>query len=722
MTQVAPPVAARKLVRFTVHGIERVDDYAWLRDENWREVLKDPAKLAPDIRAHIDAENKYADAMMAPLAGLRARLVADMKGRIEQAQSDVPLPDGPFVYWKKFEPGAEHPLIVRSPRAGGPEQVLLDGPALAKGLGYFTFGQYTQSPDHRLYAYLVDETGAENFTLRIRDIKAGRDLPDTMINVSSFAWAPDNRTLFYVRRDDDQRPLLVYRHHLGTDPAADELIYEEKDPAFEVTVTLSPTKRFIHISSTSSDTTEERLIDAGQPMQAPMLVAARQPNLRYFVHDWGDRFVIRTNADGADDFKLMTAPADAPSRDNWRELVPGKLGRQVMSVMTFASHLVSLERHDGLPQLTIYRKSDGAAHAVTFKEEAYFLALYGSFEFDSRSVLFMYSSPATPEQVFEYDMESRERILRKTQVIPSGHDPSAYVVRRLIATTADNEHVPITVLHRRGLQLDGSAPLFLEGYGAYAYVFQTPFKSNVLSLVDRGFVYAIAHIRGGLDKGQRWYEGGRLQNKPNTFDDFVTAAEHLVKAGYTKTGRIVGRGDSAGGLLMGAVNNLRPDLFAGIVARVPFVDVLNTMLDETLPLTVSDYSEWGNPSRNIATYRRIAGYSPYDNVKAQAYPNMLVTAGISDPRVNYWEPAKWVAKLRATKTNDAKIALVTRMSAGHFGAAGRFEELDEAALIQAFAIDATGGARLHDAPVATAPPPDLIIRHRTAPAAPAAQR
>ena len=685
-----PPSAARKPVRLTHHGIERVDAYAWLRDPNWRKVIQDPSELAPEIRAHIDAENDYAQAVLAPLSDLRARLIAEMKGRIEQDESGVPTPDGQYAYWRKFPPGAEHPRIVRAPRAGGAEQVLLDGTRLAARKPYFSFGETHHSPDHRLYAYTVDETGSETYDLRIRNIRSGRDLPDVISEVASFAWAQDSRTLFYVRLDEDHRARFVYRHLLGTDPKNDALIYQEKDLGFEVTVSSTRTRRFVVISTVGGDTSEEWLIDAAHPETAPVLVSAREPNVRYDLDDWGDRLVIRTNADGAADFKIVTAPVSSPGRQNWRDLIAHQAGRRIIESVALADHLVRVEREDGLERVVVHRKSDGSEHAVTFGEEAYSLRLDLSYEFATRTIRFEYSSPATPKQTYDYEVESRRRVLRKQQQVPSGHDPAAYVVRRLHVTTADNEQVPITLLHRNDLKLDGSAPLFLEGYGAYSFIFPTAFDSNLLSLVDRGFVYAIAHVRGGSEKGERWRNAGRLHNKANSFKDFIAVAEHLIDARYTAAGRIVARGDSAGGMLVAAVANMRPDLFAGIIARVPYVDTLNTLLDESLPLTVGDFPEFGNPQEDVAAYRNVASYAPYENVAAQAYPHMLVTAGTSDPRVQYWEPAKWVAKLRAMKTNDARILLITHISAGHFGATGRFEGLDELGSIQAFALDVAG--------------------------------
>jgi oligopeptidase B len=686
----SPPVAARKPVRLFVHGIERVDDYAWLRDPNWRKVMLDPGELAPEIRAHIDAENAYAKALLAPLADLRDTLLAEMKGRMEQDESSVPAPDGPYAYWRKFRPGAEHPQIVRARRTGGGEQVLLDGPRLAAGTSFFSFHDLQHSPDHRLYAYTVDDTGSETHELRIRNIASGRDLPVVIADVASFAWAQDSRTLFYVRLDDDHRPRFVYRHRLGTDPAHDVLVFEEKDLGFEVTLASTRSRRFVVISTLGGDTSEEWLIDAMRPQSAPRLVAAREPNVRYELDDWGDRLVIRTNADGAADFKIVTTPASAPGRQNWRDLVAHREGRRIVEAVALAGYLVRLEREDGFERLVVHRKADGSEHAVSFAEPAYALRLEPLYELGTRTIRFEYSSPATPRQIYDYDVESRRRILRKQQKVPSGHDPEKYVVRRLHAVAADGEQVPITLLHRKELRLDRSAPLFLEGYGAYSFIFPAAFDSNLLSLVDRGFVYAIAHVRGGSEKGERWRDAGRLEHKINSFRDFIAVAEHLIETGYTASGRIVARGDSAGGMLMGAVANMRPDLFAGIVARVPYVDTLNTLLDESLPLTVGDFPEFGNPGEDVAAYRNVASYAPYENVAAQPYPHMLVTAGTSDPRVQYWEPAKWVAKLRAMKTNDARILLITSMSEGHFGAAGRFKELDELASIQAFALDVTG--------------------------------
>ncbi len=687
--EIAAPVAARRPVRHVQNGIERIDFYAWLRDENWREVVDDASRLAPEIRAYLEAENAYAQAELAPLSTLRRRLFDEMKGRMKQDETSVPLADGPYAYWQRFMPGAEHPQIMRARRDGG-EELLIDGAALAAGKAYFKLNEHHHSPDHRHLAYAVDETGAEKFTLRIRDLASGHDLPDVIEDVADFAWASDSRTLFYVRLDPELRPRFVYRHTLGTDPGRDALVYEEPDPSFSVAVDRTRTGRFIVVSMDNPETSEVRLVDASRPESAPVLVAPRQPGLRYYVDDWGGELVIRANADGAEDFKIVTAPSAAPGRENWQDLVPHRQGRQILAAAAYADHLVRLEREEGLPRLVVRRRSDGVEHALAFEEAAYALSFTAGYEFDTHTLRLFYSSPATPKRTFDYDMETRRRVLRKEQEIPSGHDPSAYVVRRLFAPAPDGERVPITVLHRRDLKLDGTSPLFLEGYGAYGVAFQAEFDANVFSLVDRGFVYAVAHVRGGSEKGERWHRAGQRQAKPNSFTDFIATAEHLIRERYTAPGRIVARGDSAGGLLVGAVANMRPDLFLGIIARVPFVDALNTMLDESLPLTPGEFPEWGDPIRDPEAFRTIRSYAPYENVRAQPYPHMLVTAGLSDPRVTYWEPAKWVAKLRATKTNDSRVLLVTRMSAGHFGAGGRFEWLEEVALMHAFAVDIAG--------------------------------
>lgn len=692
-----PPQAEARPVDITTHGDTRQDPFHWLRAEDWRAVMRDPSALAGDIRSYLEAENAYADAILADRADLRARLVAELRGRIKEDDSSVPAPDGPFAYASKHREGGEHPLLVRTPRDGGAEEILLDGDALAAGKAYFRLAAAEHAPNHALVAYAVDETGGEAFTLRIRDLTTGEDLEDRVEDTSGrVVWSGDSRFVFYVRLDEEHRPARVYRHAVGTSAAQDVLVYAESDPGFFVSVSHTQSGCFILVDVHDHETSEAHLIPADAPETPPRLVAPRRTAEQYSVDHGGgvadDRLFILTNADGAEDFKIVTVPVEAPGREAWTDVVPHEPGRLILSITALAGHLVRLERRDGLPHIVVRRLADGAEHEIRFDEEAYSLGVVDGYEATTTTLRFTYSSMTTPARVYDYDMESRERVLRKEQEVPSGHDPSLYVTRRLHARAADGEEVPITVLHRRDLALDGTAPMLLYGYGSYGITVPSAFLTNALSLVDRGFVYAIAHVRGGKDKGWRWYREGRREAKENTFTDFVAAAEHLIDAGYTAAGRIVAQGGSAGGMLMGVVATIRPDLFAGVVAEVPFVDVLNTMLDPTLPLTPPEWPEWGNPIEDGEAYRRIKGYSPYETVRPQPYPPLLVLAGLTDPRVTYWEPAKWVARIRAERTDDAVLLLRTNMEAGHGGAAGRFGRLEEIALIQSFALGVTGVA------------------------------
>ncbi|MBS7539343.1 S9 family peptidase [Ancylobacter lacus] len=689
MNEQAP--AHAPLVR-SFHGQTLVDPHAWLRADNWREVMHDPAVLAPDIRAFLEAENAAAQAWFAPHAELRSRLVAEMRGRIKEDDSSVPAPDGPFAYYTRFREGGQHPLVCRRPSAGGEEAVLLDGDALAAGTAYFHFGEARHAPDHTRLAWSVDDTGSEYFTLRIRDLATGADLPDLIGETTGgLVWGGDGRHLYYVRQDAEHRPSFVFRHILGTDPATDTLVYEEPDKGFFVSLGQTQSGRFGLIECGDHETSEVHLLDLADPAAAPRLVEPRREGLRYGVEhhpalDGVESLVIETNADDAEDFKLVVAPLATPGRANWRDLVPHRPGRLILSHTALRDHLVRLEREDGLPRIVVREIATGAEHPVAFAEEAYSLGLDAGFGFDKTTIRFSYSSMTTPAEVWDYDMASGERVLRKRQEVPSGHDPARYVTRRVLATATDGETVPVSLLFSRDTPLDGTAPCLLYGYGAYGISIPAGFSTARLSLVDRGFVFAIAHIRGGTEKGWRWYRTGKLADKVNSFTDFIDVAEHLVAAKIIAPDRIVAHGGSAGGMLMGAVANMRPDLFAGIVAEVPFVDVLNTMLDDTLPLTPPEWPEWGNPIVDAEAFRRIRSYSPYDNVEATAYPAILALAGLTDPRVTYWEPAKWVARLRELRTNDAPLLLRTNMEAGHGGAAGRFDRLEETALIYAFAI------------------------------------
>jgi oligopeptidase B len=688
---ITPPVAELRGAMSTQHDITRTDNYAWLRAGNWQEVMRDPTALPADIRAYLDAENAYAAATTADIEQLRLDLFAEMRGRIKEDDSTVPAPDGSFAYAVRFHEGAEHPTIVRSERDGSHERVLIDGNLLAADKAYFRLGGSMHSPDHRLFAYSYDDKGSEYFTLFFRDVDTGEDLVDKIPNTAgNVVWAEDGRSIFYVWVDDNHRPAKLFRHVIGTDPAEDGLVYAEADPAYFLNVGKTQSKRFIVIDSHDHETSEVRLLDASDPAGDPLLVAERCKGEEYDVEHAGDRLYILTNANGAEDFKIVTAPASAPGRENWQDLVSHRKGRLILSHVVFNDFLVYLERENGLPRITIRDIATGDEHAIAFDEEAYSLGVVGGYEFETTTLRFAYSSMTTPSRIYDYDMRTRARALRKEDEIPSGHAPADYVTRRVYAPAPDGETVPISILYHRDTAIDGTAPCLLYGYGAYGLSIPAAFGTSRLSLVDRGFVYAIAHVRGGKDKGYRWYADGRREHKTNTFSDFIAAADHLAAAGFAASGRTVGWGGSAGGMLIGAVANMAPDRFAGLIAEVPFVDVLNTMLDATLPLTPPEWTEWGNPIEDEEAYRTIAGYSPYDNVRAQDYPAILALAGLTDPRVTYWEPAKWVARLRATKTDERLLLLKTNMEAGHGGAAGRFDRLHETALATAFALKVVG--------------------------------
>ena len=686
-----PPLAPRHPSRRTLHGVTITDDYAWLKDANWQEVLRNPSLLDPEIRAYLEAENAYAEERLGPTQALQKMLVAEMRGRIKEDDSGVPTPDGPFAYLWKFREGGQHQQIGRTPRDGGEMQTILDGDALAKQSTYFKFGGTRHSPDHRLEAWSADLLGSEFYTVRVRRWDTGEDLPDTLTETSgSVVWGRDGSFFFYVRVDENHRPLKVYRHRLDAAQADDVLVYEEKDVGWFTRIAESASGRFCIVSGGDHDTTEQRLIDLSLPNAEPRLIAPREKGVRYSVADRGDALFILTNEGSAIDFRIATAPLAAPERANWRELVPHRPGTYILDIELFAGHLARLERANALPSIVIRDLATGAEHAIAFDEAAYALDMSGGYEFDTTTLRFVYSSMTTPSEVYDYDMATRQRTLRKRQVIPSGHDPAAYVTTRIMARAHDGAEVPVSILHRRDLVRDGRAPLLLYGYGSYGMAMPASFSANRLSLVDRGFVYAIAHIRGGADRGWSWYLDGKREKKTNTFDDFVAAGRAMIEAGYTSAGRIVAHGGSAGGMLMGAVANRAPELFAGIIAEVPFVDVLATMLDDTLPLTPPEWPEWGNPITDGAAFNTIRSYSPYDNVTAQRYPAILAMAGLTDPRVTYWEPAKWVARLRATMTSGGPVILRTNMGAGHGGSSGRFSRLDEVAIAYAFALDTVG--------------------------------
>ena len=692
-TSLKPPRAEKRNVTETWHGISKSDDYKWLKAENWQEVMHDPSLLPADIRAYLEAENAYQEAMSADTKAFQEKLFAEIKGRIKEDDSSVPAPDGPWLYFSSHITGGQYPLFSRRLKAGGADQLLFDGNALAKGLEYFSFGDIAISPDHSLAAWSYDDKGSEFYDLRVRDLASGKDHDDLLTNTAGGAvWAADGKSIFYTLQDENHRPLKTFRHILGTKQADDILVYEEKDTGLFTGVGTTSSEKFIIVSAHDHDTSECWLIDAAKPDEKPRLVASRTEKLEYDIEHWNDRFLIKTNKDGAEDYKIVEAPVDAPQSSNWKDVIPHRPGIFLVSFLVLKNWMVRLERENALPRIVVRNMASGIEHAIDFDEEAYSLGIGEMREFDTDVLRFSYSSMTTPAQVFDYNMKTKERVLMKQQEVPSGHDASAYVTRRLLAPAHDGEQIPVTLLYRKTTKLDGSAPLWLYGYGSYGISIPASFNTSVLSLVDRGFVYAIAHIRGGQEKGRRWYKTGKLEHKANTFKDFISAGEFMAREKYTSVGNIVAQGGSAGGMLMGAVANMAPGLFKAIVAEVPFVDVLTTMLDDTLPLTPPEWPEWGNPIESVEAYKNIASYSPIDNVVARAYPNILAIGGLTDPRVTYWEPAKWVARLREKKTDDNLLLMKINMGAGHGGASGRFDRLKEVAEVYAFGLKVTGKA------------------------------
>jgi oligopeptidase B len=687
----APPRAEIRPAIRSAHGLSWTDGYAWMRADNWREVLRDPSRLPSDIRALLKAENAYADAVLAPTLSLQKELKREMRKRLKEDDSEPPQADGPWAYYSRFRPGGQRRIHCRKPREGGKETVLIDGDARAEGKAFFHLAAARHSPDHSKFAWSSDDLGSEILTVGVRDLTLEQDLVDRVVGATGeVVWTRDSQAFLYVEQDESHRPCRVMLHRLGTPQPDDAEVFVEDDPAWFIG--LEPTRlgRAAIISVHGHDASESLIVDLEHPAVPPQLVAPRRPGFRYEVMDHGDCFFIRANVD-APGFKIVVAPRDAPQEANWRDVVAERDGCFIADATLFRDHLVLLMREMSRPRLVVFDLNSDETHEIAFDEETYFLRLEPVYEFDTSLIRFSYSSPATPQETYDYDVVSRRRTLVKRQAMPTGFDPQAYVARLVFARTDDGESVPVSLLYKRDVKLDGSAPLLITGYGAYGYAAEASFSTNRFSLVDRGFVFAIAHVRGGTDKGWGWYEDGKLDKKPNTFRDFLAAARFLIVEGFTSSGRIVAQGGSAGGLLMGAVANIAPDLFAGIIADVPFVDVLATMLDASLPLTPAEWLEWGDPIHDKAAFETIRSYSPIDNVRPQRYPAILALAGLTDPRVTYWEPAKWVARLRALMTAGGPILLRTAMEAGHAGQPGRYDRLEDVARQYAFAIACVRG-------------------------------
>ena len=668
-----PPIAERREFSETLHGEVRVDPYRWMRDRS------DPA-----VTAYLEAENAYTEAMTAHTKPLQEQLYAEMLSRIQEDDSTVPVPRGGWLYYSRTETGKAYPIYCRKRGDDAPEQVIFDQNAAAEGLEFYQLGGAEVSPDHTRLAILEDVTGYEDFTLRVRDLTTGAWLEDRVEKLGfGLAWASDSATLFYCTTDEAKRSDRVWRHPLGAPRAADVEVFHEPDVLNNVGVHRARSGEFVVITSGSFTDSEVRLIDAARPERPPVLVRERRAMVEYDVEPGAGWLYITTN-DAAPNFKVMRAPLSAPGA--WEEWLGHRPDVFVESVHAFREFIVIEERQRGLRTLRICDAASGDVHYVEFPQAAYGVTVGSNPEFDSTLLRFTYSSMATPDTVFDYNLRTRERLQRKKDPVLGGFDESCYTIERLDAPARDGQLVPVSLVYRHPLVRDGRRPLLQYAYGSYGYTMEPTFSSARISLLDRGFIFAIAHVRGGQEKGRGWYDDGKMQRKLNTFYDFIDVAEHLVRERYTSPDVLAANGGSAGGLLMGAVANMRPDLFRTIVADVPFVDVINTMLDASIPLTAQEWLQWGNPQEPDA-YAYIRQYSPYDNVAPRAYPRMLVTSGVNDSRVAFWEPSKWVAKLRTVKTDTRPLLLKMNMGAGHGGASGRYERLKEMAFRYAFILE-----------------------------------
>jgi oligopeptidase B len=675
-----PPIAEVRPHELTEHGRVRVDNYYWLRERG-----------DPKVLAYLKAENDYVDAVMADTKPLEEKLYREIIGRIKQDDSTVPYPENGYEYFARLEEGKQYPLFCRRRlEAGAGEEVMLDVNELAQGHPFCSASGVDVNRQNNLGAFAVDTVGRNIYTLRIKDLTTGKLLADEIPAMTAdFEWAEDGRTLFYTRQDPTTlRPHQVYRHAVGASADDDELVYEEKDETFSCSLAKSRSKKFLFIVSDHTLSNEVRFLDAANPTGEWKVLERRRRDHEYSVDHLNGAFYIRTN-DQAKNFRLMKVAEDATGRENWQEVVPHRDDVLLERFVLFEDYLVVQERREGLSHVRIIPWSGEGEHELDFGEPAYFTTPSPTPDPDTSVLRFMYSSLTTPMSTFDYDMKTRTKTLRKQEPVLGGFDPKNYLTERLFATARDGTRIPISVVYRKGTPRDGRHPCLLYGYGSYGNEIDPMFQSPLLSLLDRGFVYAIAHVRGGQIMGRQWYEDGKLLKKVNTFTDFIDCGEFLIRERLADPKRLYAKGGSAGGLLMGAVSNIRPDLFAGIIAGVPFVDVIGTMLDNTIPLTAAEYDEWGNPHEK-QYYDYMLAYSPYDNVQAKNYPNMLVTAGLHDSQVQYWEPAKWVARLRGRKTDENLLLLKTNMDAGHGGASGRFERHKLTALEHAFLLRLAG--------------------------------
>ncbi|MBL8271730.1 S9 family peptidase [Steroidobacter sp.] len=663
-------------------GRVRVDDYAWMRDPNWSNVLRNPAALRPDIRAHLLAENAYSDSMLRATEPAQAALFESMKSRLAPTDTALPVTDGPWEYFERFAPGAQHPEFLRRRIGRAEAELLFDAQARSRDSSYLRVYRTEHSRDHSLFAWTEDTQGAEFFRLQVKDLSTGRLMPAPPEQCSAhFTLSPDSQWIFWIWRNEHGHATRVYRR-----PArggADVLVYEERDPGFNLSITRTASNAFIVIRAANDAMDESWLIPATDPIAAPVVVQPRTPGLQYRVEHWNGKLIVLTDADGALDYKLMTTDVSSPARQYWREWIPARPGTMILDVLVLRDWLVRLERVDASVRLVIRGLGEEPERLIEFDEDCFTLAVEPGLDYAASVLRVVYQSPTTPPQWFDCDLGTGARVLRKSQEVPGGYDRSRYSAKRLFAKAADGEQVPITFISKADAPRDGSVPTLIVGYGAYGSTMEPTFDVAALTLVDRGWAVALAHTRGGTEKGTAWHRAGRHLHKKNTFSDFVACAEHLRQQRFS--GSLVAQGGSAGGLLMGAIANLRPDLFTAVIAQVPFMDILNTQSDLSLPLTQPEIPEWGNPAAVSADYDYIASYAPYENIASKPYPTVLATASISDRRVPYWEAAKWVARLRERSTSGRPVLLRMRMESGGHGLAGRFGELQEMAFLYAFA-------------------------------------
>jgi len=676
------PVVEKKPYELEAHGDVRIDDYYWLRE-----------RTNPEVLAYLEAENAYTAAVLVPTEDLQTELFEELKNRISPDESTVPaLYDG-YYYYKRYEKDLEYPIHCRREGSSeAPEEIILDANQIAEGHDFCSVRGLAVSSDTNLLAWAVDTVGRRKYTIRLTNLETGEAMTDVIPEVTgNLVWANDNRTLFYAKQDPETlRSYRIYRHVLGTDPSEDVLVFEESDPTFSVNVWKTRSENYIMIQSEQTLASEFRFLDAGDPTGEFRIIAPRERDVEYSVSHAGHRFIIKTNL-GAENFRLMEAPVANPGREKWRELIPGRDDVFIQGVEVFHDFMVVTERRDGLRHLRIIPWDGGDEYEVRFDEPAYVTWVDENYEFETSVLRYGYASLNTPETIYDLDLVTQERTLMKQEEIRGGFDAANYSVERLMAPAQDGVEVPISLVYRTGIERDGSNPTLLYAYGSYGSSMEAWFRPQVVSLLDRGFVYAIAHVRGGQELGRWWYEDGKLLKKKNTFTDFIDCGGFLVEEGYTSPDRLFAMGGSAGGLLMGAVANMAPELFAGIIAHVPWVDVVTTMLDDEIPLTTAEFDEWGDP-RQREYYDYMLSYSPYDHVAAKGYPAMLVTTALEDSQVQYFEPAKWVAKLRAMKTDDNPLLLKIEMAAaGHGGVSGRFKKYHETALEYAFMLQVLNG-------------------------------